>query len=551
MHSRHLLRRRARFETGLGFRAPGPGLKIERQGTMKTKARNTRSRSGAGAMLGLLGLAWMVCALFVGCTAQREPSTPASVTHVRIEGALDVGTLGLLRRAFAHAAANDHERLVIELDTPGGEIELMWQIGSLIDERGSSDLVVVAWVNDKAISAGVFVALACDEIYMTETATIGDSMPIQIGPGGMPTELPLEGNVREKMMSSLRADFRSMAEKRGRPGELAEAMIDPEIEIREIELDGVRQVVNGKQYDDARERGDEVVMLRTLVERGELLTLTSSEAIELRFVDGRAADFDVLLEKIGLAGAQADRLQRKRSEDVLAFLDRLAPVLLGLGVMLAFMELKSPGFGLPGILAIACFATLIVGRYLTGLADIPQVLMVAVGIALMAVELFLVPGTLWAGITGGLLVIFGLVSASVGPGLGFSSAMQRKILLDTSFSLAVSTFAGLVGALLLSRFLPQTPVLRGLVLDPDRDAGTSAMRPVPVFEGEPDVAPELAHVGAQGIVRTALRPVGKVVLDGADELEFEARAAGQLIDAGQRVRVVEVREGRLVVEPLG
>ena len=129
--------------------------------------------------------------------------------------------------------------------------------------------------------------------------------------------------------------------------------------------------------------------------------------------------------------------------------------------------------------------------------------------------------------------------------------MQRKILLDTSFSLAVSTFAGLVGALLLSRFLPQTPVLRGLVLDPDRDAGTSAMRPVPVFEGEPDVAPELAHVGAQGIVRTALRPVGKVVLDGADELEFEARAAGQLIDAGQRVRVVEVREGRLVVEPLG
>jgi len=479
----------------------------------------------------------------------REPAALATVTHVRVEGQLDVGTLGLLRRAFAHADANGHERLVIELDTPGGQIELMWKIARLIDERGSSELVVVSWINDHALSAGVLLALACDEIYMTPEGVIGAAMPVQATPAGL-TELPVEDGVREKMMSALRAEFRAMAEKGGRPGDLAEAMIDAEIEIREVEIDGVRRIVSGREYDDARERGDGVVMLRTLAERGELLTLTASRAIELGFVDGRAEDLDTLLEKVGMAGARVERLQRTRSEDVLAFIELIAPLLIGAGLMLAFMEIKSPGFGLPGILAVACFAVLLAGRYLSGLADIPHIVLVALGLALIAVEIFVVPGTLWAGLGGGILLLVGLVAASLGPGLGIASAMERTVLFDATFRLVLSAFLGLVGALILSRFLPQTPVLRGLVLDPDRDAATSAMRPVPVFAGEPDVAPELAHIGAEGVARTALRPVGKVVLDRAPELELEARAAGGLVEGGARVRVVEVREGRLVVEAI-
>jgi membrane-bound serine protease (ClpP class) len=500
----------------------------------------------------LLALLALVACLFsfVACEGtEREPAAPATVTHVKIEGQLDVGTLGLLRRAFAHADANEHERLVIEIDTPGGQVDLMWKIARLIDDRGSPELVVVAWVNDHALSAGVLLALACDEIYMSTESVIGAAMPVQQTPTGL-ASVPEDDGVREKLMSALRADFRAMAEKGGRPGDLAEAMIDSEIEIREVEIDGARKIVTGLEYDDARERGDEVVMLRTLVARGELLTLTSSRAIELGFVEGRADDLESLLEKVGEINARVDRLQRTRSEDVLSFIESIAPILIAMGLMLAFMEIKSPGFSLPGILALACFAVLLIGRYMAGLADIPHIMLVALGLALIAVEIFIIPGTLWAGLAGGVLVFFGLVAASLGPGFGITSEMQRSLLFDATFRLVLSAFVGLVGALILSRFLPQTPVLRRLVLDPDQDAAVSGMRPVPVYSGEPDVDPALAHIGAVGVARTALRPVGKVVLDQAPELELEARAAGDLVDGGARVRVIEVREGRLVVEPL-
>lgn len=453
------------------------------------------------------------------------------VTRMRIHGELDVGTLGTLQRAVNAAREGHHSHLVIEIDTPGGEVELMRQIGRAIREA-ARDRIVVAWIHDRAWSAGVLVSLACDRIYMSSQASIGSAMPVTIGPNGLQS-LPEDEGVREKLTSALRAEFRGMAERDKRSGALAEAMVDPHVEVREIEVDGARRIVTGKEWDDLRVAGDPPQLVRTLARPGELLNLSASQAVELGFADGIADSFDDLLEKIGCARATVRTIERSRSDDIVTWLDRLSTLLIIAGLVLAYMELKAPGFGLPGILSIVCFAAVLVGRYLAGLADVPHIVAVALGAALIATEIFVLPGTLWLGIGGAVLVAGGLIAASLGPGFDFANRIDQSVLLDASFHLFLSAAIAIVVGLAISRFLPKTPVLRGLVLAPE-----------PALS----VAPAHVTTRARGRALTDLRPVGKIEIDGESGAIVEAQASGGWIAAGSRVQVVEQSTGRLIVE---
>jgi len=305
--------------------------------------------------------------------------------------------------------------------------------------------------------------------------------------------------VREKVMSAVRANFRAMAEKTGRPPVLAEAMVDSDVGAYQVRDGSTLRVMSAQQWADARASGNPAELVRTIARPGEILNLTASQAVELGFADGLADDLAQVLDKIGETSAPLTQVARARSDDWIAWLDRWWPAILGLGLVLAYLELKVPGFGVAGILSIVCFAVLLTGRYLAGLADVLDVVLVVLGIALIA---------------------------------GFRFMLAAVIAVAAGFT--------------LSRFLPRTPVLRGLVLDPN--AGATA----PAFAGALPEAQEAregaARVGAAGVALTALRPVGKVKLDADLAREFEARAGGRLIERGERVRVIEVSAGRLVVE---
>ncbi|MFN0243825.1 MAG: NfeD family protein [Planctomycetota bacterium] len=462
-------------------------------------------------------------------TQERAPS----VTHVRVQGALDVGTLATLERALDTADERGDSHVVVEIDTPGGDIELMRQLARAI-RAGAEARTIVAWVHDHAWSAGVLVSLACDRLYMTSQASIGSATPVTFGPDGVQA-LPEEGGVREKHMSALRSDFRAMAQRGMRSGALAEAMVDANVEARLVKIDGEPRVVTGKEWDDLRAAGDPPELLRTIARKGELVNLSASEAVELGFADGLAESFDELLEKIGAARAPVQRVERARSDDFVSWLDRLSTLLIIAGLTFAYLEFKAPGFGLPGILSVACFAALLVGRYLAGLADIPHIVAVALGAALIATEIFVLPGTLWLGIGGAVLVAGGLIAASLGPGFEFGNRLDQNVLLDSSFQLLLSASIAIVVALTISRFLPKTPVLRGLVLAP---------APEPVGASPERIA------RARGRALTDLRPVGKIEIDGRVGELLEAQAVGGWIPAGASVRVVDESTGRLLVEAL-
>lgn len=503
----------------------------------------------AGVRASSLALGGIVLALALLSCGRTEPppaqegAGASGATRVRVDRPLDIGTLALLQRGQRQARALGHDCLLIEIDTPGGEVELMNRFAGLIQQASRDGLLTVGWVSGQATSAGALVALACDKIYMASGSTMGSATPVGFGPQGI-APIPEEGGVREKVLSLVRAKFRAVAEAKGRPGVLAEAMVDAEVEVREVRVGGERRFLGGTEWDDLLQKREPVELVSTIVRRGELLNLIGSEAYKLGLTDGIAESLEEVMARIGKRDAQAVSLERSRSEEILALLERFSPLLLVAALALGWMELKTPGFGLAGILSLGCFFVLLVGRYLAGLADVPHIVLVVVGLALVATELFLVPGTIWVGVSGGVLVLLGLLAAELGPGFELSSGLDRKLALDSAFHLVLSAGGALVLVWILSRFLPQMPVLGRMVQVPATE-GAGFAEALPEAQ---DRHAAIARVGAAGRTLTALRPVGKVALDADPALEFEARAEGELIEAGERVRVRELWSGRLVVE---
>jgi membrane-bound serine protease (ClpP class) len=483
-----------------------------------------------------------VLALALTGLAAPVQEAARGLTLVRIDGPLNVGTQALLHRAI-DGAEERGDRLVVELDTPGGEVELMWQLANALLDASASGVSTIAFVHDRALSAGALLALACERVYMRSHATIGSALPVQAGPGGL---LPVaeDEEVREKLSSALRGEFRGVAEKRGRSALLAEAMVDPAIEVVEVRVEGELRLVSAQEHDDLRRQAalQPVEFVRTVVAEGELLNATGSEAVALGLADGLAESRAELAAKLGVAGVAPTEVLRSRSEDLAGWLYELSPLFLVAGFVLLYLELKTPGFGLPGTLALVAFAVVLFGRHMVGLADIPHVLLLVGGAALVALELFVLPGTMWLGLAGALAILFGLIWSFTGSRIGFEYGLDRVILVEESFRVVSAGFLALLVVWGLSRLLPHTPLLSRMVLAHTPVAPSSAM---PEASG---ARAAVARVGALGRATTALRPVGKVVLDGDPVLDFEARAEGVEIEAGSRVRVVEVQpSGRLVV----
>lgn len=490
----------------------------------------------------VLAALWASCLLLLGgcgdepAPAETQTAAPARTwLHVRLSGELDVGSQTLLERAVHTAKREGAKTLVVEIDTPGGALDVLWVLQKQLYEAESAGILTVAWVNRHATSAGALASLACARIYMHSGGTIGSALPVVAGPNGI-AAIPDE-EVREKEISFLRSQFASAAEKHGRSAALAAAMVDPQAEARLVKVDGETRVVGAGEYDALRQEGRDFALVDTLAAPGQLVNLTARRAVELRMADGLADDVAALVERAGLADATVvGPLEKSRSEEFIAWIERLTPLLLMAGLVLGFIELKTPGFGIAGILSIACFALLLAGKYFAGVAEVPHLVAVGAGVALLAIELFAVPGTLWFGLAGLVLVIGGLILAGAGAELAWSEPFAREAILRSTLHTLAAASAALVVSMVVSRYLPKAPGLRRAVL-----AHAAA---ADLGEG---VGMSAVALGARGVVLTDLRPVGKVRFGAGSLDEHEARSEGPLVRAGATVVVVQADMGRLVV----
>ena len=440
------------------------------------------------------------CSLFLATIALSSTVVPAAaadaprIVYVApIEGIIDLGLAPFVQRVLDEAAAAGAAALILEINTFGGRVDAAVQIrDALLRAR----VPTVAFVNKRAISAGALIGLAAEKLVMADGGTIGAATPVKMGQPGAAAQ-PVE----EKTVSYVRKEFRATAESRKRPPLLAEAMVDPDVAIRGV------------------------------VEKGKLLTLTTEEALKNKLIDFRADTIESVLEKLSLGGAELRRASPNWAENLVRLLTHpvISSLLITIAMLGIIIELRTPGFGVAGGLGITSLALFMWGHWLVQLAGWEELLLLAVGLILLALEIFVIPGFGIAGALGILAILAGLVLSLVGTG------DTSAFILKASARVVLSLLVALAGSLALLRLLPRLPFGKRLILE----TGLSA-------EQGYAAAPESDRrwLGKRGRASSPLRPAGIAEIEGE---RVDVVSDGELIDAGQFIEVTRVDGNRIVV----
>src|SRR5439155_1163568 len=381
----------------------------------------------------------------------------------------------LVRRGVKVAMDGKADLLVLDMDTNGGSVDVTEEIiGILNNFKGQT----ATFVNRKAFSAGAFISIATQKIFMAPQSVIGAAAPIMLVPGGAPQDMP--ETMQAKMNSALRALVRTSAKKNGYNIDVVEAMID---KSKELKIDG-----------------------KILNEKGQILTLTNTEAgheygdpPKPLLSSGTVESLDELLKNLGYAGATRVDIRPTGAERLALWINLINPLLLIIGIAGIYIEFKTPGFGLPGIVGIAAFALYFLGGYIAGLSGLEWIAVFVVGLALLALELFVFPGTTALGLIGTLLMLVALVMAMVDVYPGMPPLPTFKMLELPLRDLFIAFLGGAMAVVILSRWLPKTSFYGRLV-----SQSASGVTTVVNLEQR-----QTSRLGQAGDAISALRPGGK------------------------------------------
>jgi membrane-bound serine protease (ClpP class) len=276
---------------------------------------------------------------------------------------------------------------------------------------------------------------------------------------------------------------------------------------------------------------DADVEIPGLVAKGKLLTLTTEEALAHGVADFRADDLAAVLAQLGIADAEIRRPAPSWAETIVRFLTHpvVSSLLMTVGMVGIIVELRTPGFGVPGALGIASLGLFFWGHWLVRLAGWEEILLVGLGLAFLALELFVIPGFGVTGIIGIVAILAGLGMTMVGGG-----ATWNAILVALG-RVAFSLLAALALSLVALRFLPRLPWGRRLVLADELPVGGGF---TPVTEDP------RRWLGKHGTTLSPLRPAGIADIHGE---RIDVVSTGAKEDAGEPVEVIRVEGPRIVV----
>jgi membrane-bound serine protease (ClpP class) len=498
----------------------------------------------------------LVCAMAFSTSAQEPAPTTAPIVSnpaaiVELKGEIDDYTMRALERHFAQARAAGAHTVILQINTYGGLVTAALDISRFIKRQ--NDLHTIAFVDDKAISAGSMIALACDELVMENNSVIGDCAPIVFQTDGTLQALPAAE--RAKRESPILAEFRDSATRNHYDPKVAEAMVAVDRVVHYVEKDGQRQFVDANEYTKLKAEGWTPVpgVPDPIDGQSELLTVHSDIAQRIGLSKGTFASPEALAQARGLN--IIDTFSAGAGERLVELLNNpLARVLLIIiFIMSVKLALATPGHGAPEAVAIVSGALLLGVPLLTGYAQWWEIVAIFVGVGLLAFEIFVFPGHFLSGAIGLLLIIGGLVLTFVGqePGGGVLpklpgtwEALERGLLIVTG---------GLVASFMLSlwlqRYLPKIPYFNRLVLTATSGGTDSPAKPQAAgLIGEIWPAP-----GTVGTAITDLRPGGSASF--MDKTLGDTRLTSVVSDSGfvparTNVIVREARRGYVVVRPI-
>ncbi len=433
-----------------------------------------------------------------------------------------------LQHALRNIPDTSDTTVVVKMDTFGGRVDsALEMVDSLTNLQNAH---TIAFVTNKAISAGALISLACNQLVMKYHTTIGDCAPITYSGGGPKM-------MGEKFQAPLRAKFRALARRNNYPPVLAEAMVTAEMEVYRIQFANTTVYMDSRQYNDlTSKRKKQITSKKTVVAKGELLTMDDSEAHDLGFSTMSVANLGEMLNKMGLSDHPLTHIEKSWSETLVTYIGKFAPILILIGLGALYTEIQAPGFGVPGIIGILCLALVFFNQYLVGLADYTELLILVAGLICIGFEIFVLPGFGVAGIAGIVLITVGLL-------LSFQDFVlpdpnlpwQKALLVNNLLKIISATVGAFLLALLLLRYI--LPKLSRASSGPYLKANLADAR-VDLSE-KIDLQP-----GRTGIALTLLRPSGKASIDGEP---YDVVTQGEFIAKGERIRVLRIRGTKIVV----
>jgi membrane-bound serine protease (ClpP class) len=424
-------------------------------------------------------------AVAVGTFAQQAGDSK-KILHMTIDAEIDPRTNRYSELALGEAEEIDADIIVLEIDTYGGAVNDADDIRTRLLEE---DRPVWVFINKDAASAGALISIACDSIYMAPGASIG-AATVVVGTSGQAAP--------DKYQSYMRSIMRSTAEANGRDPKIAEAMVDQEIEIDSI------------------------------TEAGKVLTFSTSEAIKYGFCEAEVKSIDEILKRNGVEKYEMIEFKLSLAERIIKVF--LNPIISGILILVIiggiYFELQTPGVGFPIVAAMIAALLYFVPYYLNGLAAHWEIIVFFIGVALLIVEIFVIPGFGVAGISGIVLIVGSLILVMLN-----NDVFDFTFVKGGQITVAViTTLSGLMASVFLMFFggvrLTQTKAFQRISLVDTQKRS----------EGYTSNFNQQSYLGMKGIAYTVLRPSGKILIN--DELK-DAFTRGEFIDKDKKVEVID------------
>ena len=449
------------------------------------------------------------------CKADIRGSLSTDSTKVVLQFNIDENimpaTWRKTKQAFAEADSLHASLIVIHMNTYGGTV---LDADSIRTRILNSHIPVYAFIDNNAASAGALIALSCDSVYMREGANMGAATVVNQTGQAMP----------DKYQSYMRSIMRSTAEAHG----------------KDTIISGQDTIIKWRRDPKIAEAMvDQRLYIPGIIDTGKVLTMTPTEAIKYGFCEGIASNMQEVIEKAGLKHYVVKQYKPTILERFIGFL--VNPIVSGILILAIlggiYFELQTPGIGFP--LALAIFAALLyfAPLYLEGLAANWEILLFIVGLILIAVEIFILPGFGIAGISGIILTMAGLILSMVGNDNfnfdGVSGEALTRAIVTVLGAFVIVFFFALFATKLI--FTSHGGPFRNLALNTAENKE----------EGFIGVDAETSQmIGKTGVAITVLRPAGKVQVEGDI---YDARAEAGFIDRGEEVKVIQYQAGQLHV----
>ncbi|WP_286755734.1 NfeD family protein [Roseivirga sp. UBA838] len=434
----------------------------------------------------IIGLS-VVLLFFTGWASEQAKYQEGTIKVflMEVKGDIDPRMNRYVDLALTQATEQEADLIIIEMDTYGGAVIDANDIRTRILDY---EKPVWVFINNDAASAGALISIACDSIYMVPGANIGAATVVN-GTDGMAAP--------DKYQSYMRGIMRSTAEKNGRDPLIAEGMVDD------------RVVIEG------------------ITEEGKVITFTTSEALKHGYCEAEVASIQDILEKNEIVDYQLIRYTLPRTERIIAFF--LNPVVSGLLILVItggiFFELQTPGVGFPLAAAGVALVLYLVPYYLNGLAANWEIAVFFVGLALIALEVFVIPGFGVAGIAGIICTVGSLIFMMLGNDNFNFDYVPTKEITKAAATVGLGVFGSVVLLIIMGYRFTQTSMFQRIAL-------TTTQRK---DEGYTSTFYNEDLVGKEGVAATILRPSGRVEIN--DEL-YDAYTRGEYIEAGQPIEVV-------------